>query len=364
MRSLPRICGAIGGAAAALGCCSTASAHVKWFSDFSFADEPRSLRGAVSPLLLGMAALSLAVVLLLVWVEPRLAKAAWYRRVHDFLTSHRSSSTVVMRVTAGVMLMLAFATGTLFMPELRPVPAVVLWVELAAALLLTLDITARCGGVAMLVLFGVGVARFGVLHMADYVVVAGAAWFIIVRHAERPALRGTAIPALYITTGLSLCWVAMEKLIYPQWGMEVLRENPVLAMGIEAHFFLVAAAFIEFSLGYLMILGLLGRPLGAVVTGVLITTTMVFGRLEVVGHTLLHGALVVFLIEGNGTFYRPPIFIHRKPALRQLFAAVNFVLLLAAMLTFYSMMAEHEHKRAQRGTRNSERGTGEVRHAH
>jgi len=90
----------------------------------------------------------------------------------------------------------------------------------------------------------------------------------------------------------------------------------------------------------------LGRPLGLIVTLVFFTTTMVFGKVEVIGHTHLHAALIVFLLNGPGRIYPAPIDIHNRMTWRVAFAAVNFVLLLAIFLGLYSFGANatYEHR--------------------
>ena len=45
------------------------------------------------------------------------------------------------------------------------------------------------------------------------------------------------------------------------WGLEVLQQQPGLTMGLPPEFFLLACAFVEVSLGILLIIGLLQRPL-------------------------------------------------------------------------------------------------------
>ena len=39
---------------------------------------------------------------------------------------------------------------------------------------------------------------------------------------------GTGIPALYATIGFSLCWVALEKIVYPRWALYLLEQHPQL----------------------------------------------------------------------------------------------------------------------------------------
>jgi len=62
---------------------------------------------------------------------------------------------------------------------------------------------------------------------------------------------------------------------------------------------------------------------------------LTFGKTEVVGHTIIHAALIVFLLEGEGSFYKTPINVHRKLGLRFAFASLNFVIVSAVMLAIY-----------------------------
>jgi hypothetical protein len=213
----------------------------------------------------------------------------------------------------------------------------------------SLSRTVPIAGGGLILLYAIGLARFGAFHMLDYLLYAGAGYYLLVSNSRDPRVRGTGIPALFLTVGFSLCWVALEKIVYPQWGLYVLEQNPQLALGLDLRFFLLAAAFVEFSLGYLLIIGLLERPLALTITLVFFTTTLVFGKLEVIGHTLIHGALIVFLLEGPGSVYKPPVRIHERIGLRAAFASVNFVLLLAILLVPYvrgAMRLHHAHTQA------------------
>ena len=74
------------------------------------------------------------------------------------------------------------------------------------------------------------------------------------------------------------------------------------------------------------------------------TTPLVFGKVEVIGHTTLHAALIVFLLHGLGTVYRAPVTFHRRLPLRVAFAAVNFALAVAILLPAYQAGAWYQHR--------------------
>jgi hypothetical protein len=191
---------------------------------------------------------------------------------------------------------------------------------------------------------------FGLFHLLDYAFYPGIAFALAVSRSAQARIRGLGLPALYLTVGFSLFWVALEKLVYPEWALYVLSQHRVLAMGLTLDFFLVGAAFVELSLGHLLILGLLGRTLALTITIVfLITTSVLGGKLEVMGHTPVHAALVVFLLEGAGHSYRPPFLAPRTLSRRALLSAGSFVALLAVLLVAYQAGAQHKYEEAIRG---------------
>lgn len=323
-----------------------ALAHVKWFSDFSYADRPRSIPEIVSPMFIALALLSVVTMAALVLVDRRLDRTGWYRRATGWLSSRAGSSVLIVRIGAGAVLLLSWQADAMLVPELGIGSAWLGWYQFLLAFLLLFRSAVPLAGLGLLLLYGFGVVRFGALHMLDYAVYAGAGYFLAVSNAGDPRIRGSGLPALYLAVGFSLCWVALEKIVYPQWGLYVLQQNPQLALGLDLEFFLLGAAFVEFSLGYLLIINLLQRPLALTITLVFFTTTLVFGKVEVIGHTLIHATLAVFVLEGPGTTFVPPIAIHRRLGTRSAFAAVNLALLFALLLVPYTWAAFRRYEAA------------------
>lgn len=336
-------------AMASLVAVSPAWAHVKWFSDFTFRDQPRSVGEVLTPAFLALALLSVAVVAALVPIDGWLQRREWYANVNQWLAERAGQSRLVMRVGAAMVMLLAWQADLVLVPGL-PIPAPwVGWFEFALAALLLFDVTASLAGLGLLLLFALGVGEVGLYYMLDYTLVLGVGYYLVVSGFRSTRLAASGLPALYLAIGFSLCWVALEKLVWPEWGLYVLQQNPTLALGLDIRFFLVAAAFVEFSLGYLLIINLLQRPMALVITLTFFLTTMVFGKTEVIGHTLIHAALIVFILAGPGTVFRPPISLHRRMWLRTAFAGINLVILLAVLLPLYAAGAEAMHQRALRG---------------
>jgi hypothetical protein len=269
-----------------------------------------------------------------------------YQQVNDWLASYKDNSVLIMRVATGMVLLLSWQGEALLMPELTVEQGWIGWFQFVLVLLLLFPQTTPLAGIGLIFLYGVGIVLFRPFHMLDYIMYVGAGWFLAVSQSNNARIYGTRLPALYFTVGFSLCWVALEKLVYPQWGLYILEQNPQLALGFDIEFFLVGAAFVEFALGYLLIINLLQRPLALVITLVFFMTTLVFGRVEVIGHLLIHAALIVFLIEGSGEVYRAPIMFHRRVPMRMAFATVNFVLLLVVLLLPYNFVAMNVYEDA------------------
>jgi hypothetical protein len=324
----------------------TAQAHVKWFSDFSFTDPPLSLQAAISPTFLALAALTFVAMAALVFIDKRLRRVTLYQRVENWLAGRKEHALTVLRVGMGVTLLLSWQADTLLAPDLIAPSPLVGWLQFVVALLLLLPQTTPLAGIGVLVLYIIAVVNYGAFYMLDYFAFVGVGVYLLVAQSQNSRVRGLRLPALYFSVGFSLMWLGLEKIIYPQWGLYILQQNPQLTLGLDVNFFLLAAAFVELALGYLLIICLLERPLSLVVTLVFFTTTLVFGRVEIIGHTILHAALIVFLLEGPGRTYPAPINIHRGLPLRMAFAAVNFVLLLAVLLTAYSGVAQVTHQQA------------------
>ncbi len=314
-------------------------AHVKWFSEFDFADRPLTLAEAVTPTFVALACLSMATIGLVVYLDRHLAAAPWSRRVSEWFAARREHSVLVMRIGLGATLLLSWQAGTLFAPELA-VGEWVGWLQFLVAFLLIFDAAIPMAGIGVIALFVVGLNHYGAFHMLDYTFVTGVGYYLAVSRSEKPSLRGSGIPALYATFGFSLCWAAFEKIIYPQWSSYLLDVHPQLTLGLEPSFFLISAAFVEMSLGYLLIICLLQRPLALLITLVFFLTTLVFGKTEVVGHTIIHAALIVFLLEGPGERYRAPLTFLERIRLRTTVGAVGFALLLVILIIPYVYVAQ------------------------
>ena len=325
---------------------SVAHAHVKWFADFDYATPPRSIAEATTPVFWSMFALSIVVLVVLVWLDRTVSALPIADRLNNWFDARSGSSLLVMRVGTFATLLVAWQLGTLFAPELLTNNPWIERLQFAIVLLLLTPRTTTLAGIGLAVVWLYGVQHYGFFHMLDYVNVLGVAYFLTFRPLANPFLRATTLPVLYATLGFSLFWLGCEKLVYPAWVNYILEQNPILTLGLDKDFFRVAAAFIELGLGFLLMIGLFGRSLSIVITLTFFLTTCVFGKTEIIGHTLVHAALIVFLFEGPGHVFHPPAYFHRTLGMRMAFASVNFALVTFIALTAYIASAKEVAREA------------------
>ncbi len=323
-----------------------ASAHVKWFTDFNYLERPLTFAEVMNPTFIALAILSFVVVGMMVVIDKQLDQTGWYGRVNNWLIAQQSYSVLVMRIAMAALLLVSWSSNAILAPELASDLSWLIWLQFVLALLLLFPQMTAIAGAGLIGLYFLSIIEFGFFHLLDYLHYVGIGVFLLTHDAKNERIRGLGLPALYATIGFSLIWLGFEKLVYPSWGLYLIEQNPQLALGLPPEFFLQGAAFVEISLGYLLLIGLLERPLAAVITLVFFTTTLVFGKIEVIGHTPLHAALIVFLFNGPGHVYKPPIAIHKKLNWRVMFATVNLVVVLLLFGLSYTATAQSQYDTA------------------
>lgn len=321
-------------------------AHVKWFSDFSYLERPLTLGDLLTPTFIGLSILSFVVIGGMVVIDKQLDNVGWYGRINQWLIQQQSYSVLVMRIAMAALLFVSWSANAVLAPELETNIVWLIWLQFILTILLIFPKTVPLAGVGIIVLYFVSMFEFGFFHLLDYLHYLGIGFYLFTSGLKDEKIRGLGLPALYATIAFSLIWLGFEKLVYPGWGLYLIDQNPQLALGLPPEFFLQGAAFVEISLGYLLLIGLLERPLAAIITLVFFTTTLVFGKIEVIGHTPLHAALIVFLFNGPGHVYKPPIAIHKKLNWRVMFATVNLIVVILLFGFAYTATAQNQYETA------------------
>lgn len=284
-----------------------ALAHVKWFSNFDFIDKSKTTEDVTSTTYWLLTALSLIVVSLLIVLDNKINDFPISKKFKNWLDSKQKYSSDVMRIAMFTVLFVSWVNDTVLTPELNANNAWISWVQFFIAIMLLVKVAIPTTGILLMGLYIYCAFNYGFFYMLDYYHFIGIAIYFMTISSKNKRIANIGVPALYITLGLALIWLAYEKLYYPAWSIVLLEQNPSLTLGLPHEFFLQAAAFVEIGLGFMLLFGALGRTLAAVITLVFILTATVFGKIEVIGHTSLHAMLIVFILEGTGKYYKTPV---------------------------------------------------------
>ncbi|WP_394237314.1 DoxX family membrane protein [Niallia oryzisoli] len=311
------------------------SAHVKWFTKL----EPKKL--PIEQILSSeFIFISLFIALLLALLSqliPKLMDIPGVSKIDRKLDSYRKYSRYILKYGTAVAFILQLLNATMFAPEFtinRTWQTIIMWI-IIIALLIPHHIASKIAALVMLGLFVNIWSHAGWFHMLDYGFYLAIIGVLLV---GKTGLDTFSFPFLYLGTGLSLCWVAVEKWVYPMMTTDIIYDHHVPTFGFDPELFVVLAAFIEFVVGYLLVVGILNRVLAVVVTILFILTTTIFGYTEVVGHGMIHIVLIIFIIEGI-SFYHPPIKMHKTRIDQMIFVFLNFLFVLSTFLLIYYRFA-------------------------
>jgi hypothetical protein len=283
-------------AAALLAAPGPAAAHIKWFEPYDVTQTPLPLGEVFSAQYL----LALAGFVLLIaggfLLDRMVASARW---VSARLGEH-DSAEALLRAAMGAFFVALFTMGGLILtPELRTGAAWPAWLQLGIAASMMSPRSCALGGLGILLLYGMGVAQYGVFHLADYPIFLGIAAFMLLTSCRPARLRALRMPILYATFCASMMWGAVEKWAYPQWTFPLLAERPYLTMGLPQDEFMVLAGFVEFALAFYILTGLGLLRLGILGLGLIFVAAILdFGRMDAIGHLPIIAALAAMFLHG------------------------------------------------------------------
>lgn len=143
------------------------------------------------------------------------------------------------------------------------------------------------------------------------------------------------LPLLILGMLYSFLWAAIEKFGYPHWFDPFLDQNEFLTMGLPRDFFVMSAAFVEFTLVYVLLTGRNMVVLGSIALNLLIIAgALYFGKIDAVGHFLVIIILSVITIKGAANY---TIFPYRQG--RNAVLQANYLLLgyWATLILFFAL---------------------------
>jgi hypothetical protein len=310
-------------------------AHVKWFTEVQ--PEKVPLEQIISTLFISI---TIAVSILLAIVTqllPRLSRFSNLQYLDHKLDSFRKYSSSLLKYGIAMSLLIQLMTNSIFVPEFAIehwIDMVLLWTTIIC-FLIPHHLVTKAGAILMFGMLINVTIEAGIFHMLDYGFYFAIVGVFLIDKTRFMAWR---FPLLYLGTGLSLCWVALEKFVFPAMAMDIIKQHGVPVFGFQPEVFVVIAAFIEFVVGYLLVVGILNRLLSIVLTFIFISTTMLFGWTELIGHFPIHVILLTFIIEGV-SFYKPPVQMHKTIIDQMIFVSLNFIFVLLTFLVIYYRFA-------------------------
>ncbi|QQK74501.1 DoxX family membrane protein [Salicibibacter cibarius] len=312
----------------------TASAHVKWFSTETPIKAP--LEEIVSPLFITLTLIISVTLGVLPKLSTKLQHFNLVKTADKRLTSLRPYSPILLRLGVAFALMIQLLSGSILAPEI-PVRQMTMWIAILTISLLLMPnkMATQLGAIGLFMLFVFEIQFFGFFHMLEYSYYLAIVLALLI---QKTRYHHFGIPILYLGTGFSLCWAALEKLVFPELSINIIESFNIPTFGIEPSILVVLGAFIEFVLGYLLLIGIFNRLLALSITLLFFMTTTVFGITEIIGHSIIHIILIIFIIEGKG-FYPTPIEIHRGLRHQTVFIVFNFLLINLALLLLYYRFA-------------------------
>ena len=286
-----------------------AHAHVKWFVEFDVADPPRALAQVVNynfVFLLTLASIGLFAVYVIDTSWTRKARLSVLERSFSW---HSDIAGSIVRIGTGIFfLSLWLMGGVILTPETATEAEFVPYIHFFTALLVLFRRTLILSALGILILYAHGIAEYGLFHMVDYFIFIGVAAFLSITSLDNGRLNRVRLRVLYVSLVFTFLWSSIEKFAYAEWFQPFLDANEFLTMGMQRDLFLMSAAFVEFTLVFLLFTGGNVVVLGAIALNALIISAAIyFGKVDAFGHLPVIVALIVLAIKGAERF---PILPH------------------------------------------------------
>jgi len=312
-----------------VGLATEASAHVKWFSAFDVADQPRNLESVLCVDFGELVAMAMLVLMAGCLIDGTRVGDALRRALDRVTRILRTNDEILIRAICGFFFVALWTKGGILLtPELKTTSEMVPWLQLATAAGLLWRRTMPFSAAGIAVLFALAVHDYGVFHLADYPIFLGVAAYLALVGLQQDLFGIRPLDVARYAAAITLMWASIEKLAYPEWTFPLFVEHPILTLGFDAEFYLRAAGVIEFTLAFsLLWTPLVRRSAAIILAGMFIAATFEFGKIDVIGHSVILAVLLSII----GDNVAAP-----KQSLRRVFAAPTaYCIALAGFMVVY-----------------------------
>jgi uncharacterized membrane protein YphA (DoxX/SURF4 family) len=293
---------------------SIVSAHVKWFATPGTYVRPYQITGV--PVILTILG-CLLVICIGAYLDRKLSVPKW---TGHFMNRWASAALSIASIGFGLSFIIFSIQGFIFAPNLSATP-LLLAIQAIAGVMIFLGLFEKVGGFLLVVLFGLSVRQFGFMEMMDtfemlgfalYAMIVGRPkWRIVDIHIFKNIthkLHAYGVPILRVATGLNLIILGFsEKIMAPSLTQDFLARydwNFMYHMlGLEwftDYWFAFCAGSVEVLFGVFLLFGLITRITIVGLAVFLVTTLILLGPLELIGHLPHFSIAIVLLVMGAG----------------------------------------------------------------
>ncbi|MEN9647317.1 MAG: hypothetical protein RLY57_121 [Candidatus Parcubacteria bacterium] len=294
------------------------SAHVKWFAHEQGYVEPYHVSDL--PVILSIIA-GIIIVAIGVILDRRLSIPQWLKRLLERIAPAVLS---VASIGFGLAFIIFSYLGFVFAPNLvaqGSIGTLLIVIQAIAGAMIFFGWYERVGGLLLVVLFGLGTKIFGFHEMMDTFEMLGFALYAMIigrpkwkiaestfmcTHMHKIHQYGVSL--LRVGTGINLIILGFsEKILAPALTQDFLLKydwNFMHAWGFTwftDYWFAYAAGFGEMMFGVFLLLGLVTRLTIVGLAVFLVTTLILLGPIELVGHLPHFSIAAVLLIFGAGS---------------------------------------------------------------
>ena len=283
------------------GLAGTASAHVKWFDAFNVAGQPLGLEKVLNPDFAILVGISIAWLLFGSVVEWSFMGEAMLRAMNWATRFIEENTELIFRAGCAFFFVAIWAVGGIILtPELKTNAAWIGAVQLAIAAGMVSRLTMPLSGLGIFVLFDYALWNYGAFHLADYPIFLGVAAYVALKGGQTDFFGARPIDVVRWAAGITLMWASVEKWAYPEWSYPLFIQHPDLTLGFTPEFYMRAAGAVEFGLAFaLMWTPLVRRVAAIVLTSMFISAVFPFGKLDLIGHTLIVVVLVGIVADSG-----------------------------------------------------------------
>ena len=281
-----------------------AQAHVKWFVEFDLSDPPRALPDVLSHEFFSLLACASLALFAVYALDGRWTRTGRFALLEHKFSWHPDIATAIVRIGTGIFFLCLWLMGNVILtPETETEAFYIPYLQFFTAFFVLFQRTLSLSASGIVALYAHGVYVCGMFHMLDYVIFLGLAAFLFIASLDRPEIKRLGLRLLYVSLVFSFLWSSIEKFAYANWFQPFLEAHEFLTMGLPWDVYVMCAAFVEFTLVFLLFTGGNVVVLGAIALNLLIiSAALYFGKVDAIGHLPVIITLIVLAIKGAENF--------------------------------------------------------------